>query len=119
MKTVKLRFIPYFSPSLLVLSLLLFTLTSCYQGRVSSPYRESTSNCGRIVLQPFGKAVLTKCGEIMWKEEGSWTRSNDTIQVQFRNQWDNRKFLVKKGKLLQIVNDSIAIKPHSKIYFEE
>lgn len=66
----------------------------------------------------MGKATLIKCGEIMWEEEGSWTKENDTIKVQFRNQWDNRVFLEKKGKLFRIVNDSLVIKPDNKIEIE-
>lgn len=66
----------------------------------------------------MGKATLTKCGEILWKEEGNWTKENDTIWVQFRNQWDNKVFVDKKGKLHRIVNDSIVLKSNAKIEFE-
>ena len=86
---------------------------------ISNPYRAKKSDCGKIVLKPLGKATLTKCGDIMWEEDGTWTRENDTIRVRFRYQLDNRVFVVKKRKLYRVVNNSVVIKPNSKIQIEE
>ena len=86
---------------------------------MTGPYIESRSNCGKLVLKPLGKATLTKCGEIMWTEEGTWSRHNDTIRVQFRNYSDHKVYVVQRGKLYRIINDSILIKARNKIEFEE
>lgn len=102
----------------LYILVLLLTISSCYRSVFTGPYGEKKSNCGKLVLKPRGKAILTKCGEIMWKEEGNWTRQNDTIKVQFRNQWDNKVFVVKKRNLLRVVIDSIVTKPSNKIKIE-
>jgi hypothetical protein len=103
----------------LIVSLMLLVISSCYRVARSGPYKESSSNCGKLVLKPLGTAILTKCGEIMWTEKGSWSRDNDTIRVRFRNYSDHKTYLVRKGKLYQIVNDSTLIKATHKIELEE
>lgn len=55
----------------------------------------------------------------MWTEEGTWSRHNDTIRVQFRNYSDHKVYVVQRGKLYRIINDSILIKARNKIEFEE
>lgn len=67
----------------------------------------------------MGKAILTKCGDIMWKEDGHWTREGDTINVLFRNQWDNRVFLLKKRRVLRILNDGTVVKSRNKVRIEK
>ena len=77
------------------------------------------SNCGKLVLKPTGKATLTKCGEIMWEEEGTWTRKNDTIRVYFRNSWDHRTFVLQKGKLHRVFDNKVNDKPSKNVKLEE
>ncbi len=104
---------------LLYVFIWLLTISSCSRSVFVGPYRERTSNCGKLVLKPSGTAILTKCGDIMWKEEGSWVRKGDTIKVFFRNQWDNKEFLLKKRKLLRISQDGTITKPRNKVLIEK
>ncbi|MCH2200049.1 MAG: hypothetical protein MK081_14825 [Flavobacteriales bacterium] len=62
---------------------------------------------------------MTKCGDIMWKEEGTWKRQGDTIQVYFRHYTDRRTFVVKKGKLLRVYDDGRTCKPNDRVRIEQ
>lgn len=99
--------------------LFILVFQSCSYRVFDGPYTNSQSDCGKLILKHFGKAELTKCGEIMWTVEGSWKKEGDTISVYFRNAWDNRKFLDKKGKLYRLYGNNQMGKRDKKVIIED
>ena len=81
---------------------LLLVLQSCSTIRSGHRVNRQLSKCYQMVLKPKGKAELIKCGEIVWTEEGRWSKKGDTITVTFRNFEDCRVFIKKGRKFYRI-----------------